>query len=94
MAVLWAKVCFEKRAFKNNPHSGREARSPSHVVIISPPPNRGILITSNETKHIFFWSTKLAGFHAAPSGDLSRPQLNTRSQIQSMIFAFAEFYYS
>ena len=36
----------------------------------------------------------MPGFHAAPSGDLSRPQLNARSQIQSMFFAFAEFYYS
>ena len=42
LAVLWAKVCFEITAFENNPHSGRETRSPSHVVNISPPPNHGI----------------------------------------------------
>ena len=87
MAVLCAKVCFEKTAFENNPHSGRETRSPLHVVNIYPPTKSRYPITSNGTKHIFFRSTKLPGFHAAPGGDLSRPQLNARSQIQSMFLS-------
>ena len=89
MAVLWAKACFEKTAFENNPHSGRETRSPSHVVNISPPPNHGI--QSQAMKRSTF-SSGPQNYRA--SGDLLRPQLNTRLQIQSMFFAFAEFNYS